>query len=132
MAVYSGNKNELTNNEEKAIYDYLSPSSLEFNELMRNKQPLNNAQQQWKENLESALTKMPKYQGSVYRYINVDDALAFAESYSKGDIVCFNQFLSASKIEGLYDDETTHNVELVIVNSQNGADISKYNSSEKG
>lgn len=131
VVVYSGNKNELTDDEEKAVTDYLSPSSLEFNELMRTKQPLDSAQQQWKENLESALTKMPKYQGTVYRYINVNDSSAFANTYKQGDIICFNQFLSTSKIEGLYGDETTHNVEFIIMNGKNGADISKYNSSEK-
>ena len=131
VVTYTDDSNELTDDDKEAINRYLSPQSLEFNELMRNNESLSAEMEKWKNDLEFAINKLPKFEGDVFRYIQVNDVNSFVSSFEPNSIISFDQFLSSSKVEGLYGDKTTHNVEFIFVDTKNGRDLSKLNQSEQ-
>lgn len=63
--------NSLTQEEETAIMKYISSESYVINEKLRNRDNLSTTEQKLVNNLDSALEKMPKYEGTVYRSLSL-------------------------------------------------------------
>lgn len=71
--------------------------------------------------LNNALSKLPDYEGTVFRGVKITDTDKFLKDYAKGGEINFNQFVSTSfsKTERYYG-----NVEYTIL-SKSGKDVSK-------
>ena len=126
---YSGIiKDKLTEDEERAINDYISSGSYKINPKLRSGEALNKREQTMADNLESALTKMPEYRGTVYRSLSSDmmkDPKHFWNEHAVGNVVSYDAFTSASTF--VYD----KNMDIqMIIQSKSGKDIRKYNSDE--
>lgn len=120
---------ELTEDEESAITGYTSSEAYTLNDGLRRGGKLTKSQKKMVKNLDSALKKMPVYQGKVYRSVSdvgIPDVEAFIASYKQNAVIRFPQFLSAST--EVYDDSFP--IQYVIT-SKRGRDIRKFNSGEK-
>ena len=78
--------------------------------------------------LDSALSKIPKYEGDLIRTVNFSDwpdcdkrTNDFAKEFVPGKNIQIRQYWSTSKREG-YDEEA--GIKIYIQNAQNGRDIS--------
>lgn len=122
-------KGILTDKEEHAVNSYISGDSYKINVALRSGKPLNPELQDIVTNLESALDKMPKYKGVVYRSMTDDDipdTNAFISLHKPGNLVSCPAFTSTST--DVYDDNMPIQY---IINSKSGADLRKYNPGEK-
>ena len=82
-------------------------------------------------NLDEALEQMPTYQGDLTRslyFMYDEDVEKFIKQYQVGDIKEYPEFLSTT-FGAVYNEKAQ--VQISIVNSKRGRDISKYNSKEK-
>ena len=122
-------KDILTDEEYAAILRYISSESYILNELMRNDIELPDNLQKLRDNLISALDKLPKYSGeinrSLYFYENTD-INKFVAFHEIGKTVEYNQFLSFST--KIYDEEDS--VRLKIPSSKNSTDLRNINPNE--
>ncbi len=119
----------LTNEELGALIRYKSFDSYLLNELLRKEPDLSQlpiGDQVWVRNLDSALQKMPNYQGDLIRAVDFTGwpekkMTAFLAEYEPGTIVVHPQYLSTT-----YYPEYNPNaqVQLHIFDSQKGKDIS--------
>ena len=108
---------------------YISSSSYVWNDKLRRGEKLTKQEEQSIKAMDSALQKMPKYEGTVKRALSdfgIPDVDEFVESYVPGELKIFNEYLSSST--EVYDD--SFQIQYVI-QSKNGRDIRKYNSTEK-
>ena len=108
---------------------YISSSSYVWNDKLRRGEKLTKQEEQSVKAMDSALQKMPKYEGTVKRSLSdfgIPDVDGFVESYVPGELKIFNEYLSSST--EVYDD--SFQIQYVI-QSKNGRDIRKYNSTEK-
>lgn len=122
---------ELPQDELSSLYQYKSFESYPINEALRNAKDMSDlspAQQQFVKRLDSALSKMPKYEGNLIRTVNFSDwpdcdkrTDDFAKEFVPGKNIQIRQYWSTSKREG-YDDEA--GIKIYIQNTQNGRDIS--------
>lgn len=121
----------LSQEELSALYQYKSFNSYPINEALRNIEDISNLspiQQQFVKELDSALLKVPKYEGNLIRTVNFSDwpdsdkrAADFAKGFVPGKNIQIRQYWSTSKREG-YDDEA--DIKIYIQNAKNGRDIS--------
>lgn len=121
-------KEKLSEDEEAAIKFYVSAKSYNINAKLRDGITLDAMEQMMSDNLDSALLKMPKYEGVVYRSLSSDmmsHPKSFWKEHSVGSIVSYNAFTSTSTF--IYDE--TMDIQMII-KSKNGKDIRKYNSRE--
>ena len=119
----------LTDAEQHAMNSYISSSSYVWNDKLRRGEKLTKQEEQYIKAMDSALQKMPKYEGTVKRSLSdfgILDVDEFVESYVPGELKIFNEYLSSST--EVYDD--SFQIQYVI-QSKNGRDIRKYNSTEK-
>lgn len=119
----------LTDAEQHAMNSYISSSSYVWNDKLRRGEKLTKQEEQSVKAMDSALQKMPKYEGTVKRSLSdfgIPDVDGFVESYVPGELKIFNEYLSSST--EVYDD--SFQIQYVI-QSKNGRDIRKYNSTEK-
>lgn len=122
---------ELPQDELSALYQYKSFESYPINEALRNAKDMSDllpAQQQFVKRLDSALSKIPKYEGDLIRTVNFSDwpdcdkrTNDFAKEFVPGKNIQIRQYWSTSKREG-YDEEA--GIKIYIQNAQNGRDIS--------
>lgn len=122
---------DLTSDEERAIIRYIGSESYTLNEELRKDTKLEPEKEQWKNNLNSALSKMPKYKGTVYRGITdfgIDDVDEFINSHIPGKEIKYSSFISSSKDRKLYGDGMPIQY---IIQSKTGADITKFNPKEQ-
>lgn len=120
----------LTENEERAINNYISSDSYKINEKLRNKTKLSRADKKFCSNLDSALSKASRYEGNLTRslqFYNDDELNKFIDRHQKGKTVNYSSYLSTTFAERYND---VSNVEIHILDSKNGADISIINSAE--
>lgn len=120
----------LTPKEEHAINQYISSDSYKINEKLRNGIKLNKTEKKLCNNLDSALKKAPRYTGNLTRslqFYNDDDLNEFLDKHPIGKIVEYPAYTSTT-YASRYND--TSNVEIHIIDSKNGADISIINSTE--
>ncbi|MCD2255767.1 minor capsid protein [Lactobacillus sp. CC-MHH1034] len=119
----------LNDKEYAAITRYVSPDAYALNDTLRRGSKLTDAQNEWINNLDTALDKLPPYQtDKLYRSISLpnDQISEFVNQYIVGKEVDLSQYISTSK--DVYDSNDT--VRLVIKSSKTGRDISHWNPSE--
>lgn len=102
-----------------------------LNEALRNRQfgKLPKDQKEWVYALDEAIKRAPKYEGEVYRSLNITDAEAldaFLTKHRIGQPIQYHQFLSTGVV--VYDD--SFNVQLII-QSKTGADFRALNPEEQ-
>lgn len=122
-------KIELSDEEQYAINQYISPESYVLNEILRDELKLTKKQEITINNLDKALDKFPKYQGNVTRSIMLDKnrLKEFLESHKTGNNITYKAYTSTT-IGNRYNNMS--NIELHI-KSKNGRDIRKFNKEEQ-
>ena len=78
----------LTDAEQHAMNSYISSSSYVWNDKLRRGEKLTKQEEQSVKAMDSALQKMPKYEGTVKRSLSdfgIPDVDEFVESYVPGD-----------------------------------------------
>lgn len=122
---------ELTEQEEYALNNYLGIKSYLVNEKLREGKILSKAEKEMIQNLDSALEKLPEYQGDLKRslYFYEEDSLkGFLKECQVGNEITYPSYTSATKGETYNPDGQ---VEIHILNSKKGKDISAYNEAEQ-
>ena len=101
-----------------------------MNEKLRTGVELTAEEKAFVETLDSALNKMPTYQGDLQRslyFYSDDDVLSFLKDYQVGNRVSFREYVSTTK--GVtYNPEGQ--VQIFIKGAKNGRDISALNQKE--
>lgn len=121
----------MTDTDVKAVHDYMSAKSYVINEKLRMGTSLLEDEKQFVNDLNTALNKMPKYEGNLQRslYFNSNEDVAnFMSGHKIGEPITYNEFVSTTKGE-LYNPEGQ--VQIFIQNAKNGRDISSINESEQ-
>lgn len=120
----------LTDEEKWAINEYVSSGSYKINGLLRLGEELPEELLEFQKHLDSALKKMPKYEGVVYRSLTFDrheDLVNFAHGHKVGHKVYYQAYTSTSVNTSFYHEKP----DIVIkINSKNGRDIRRYNPKE--
>lgn len=121
--------NTLSNEELYSINKYIGFESYLYNEKLRNGILLTEEETKILDNLDNALSKMPKYNNIVTRSvsINSEDIDYFLNDYKVGSIVTHKAYTSATKGD-IYNPEAR--IQMVI-KSKKGRDISIYNEPEQ-
>ena len=119
---------ELSEDEEYAIRKYVSGDAYKWNGKLRKNKALTERETVLVQNLDSALQKMPKYEGVVYRSLSkrgIKDIKEFISIHKPRMKIQFPEFLSsATKV---YD--ASFPIQYVIT-SKTGRDIRKFNEKE--
>lgn len=118
----------LTGREKAAINRYVSSESYPLNAALRYGLDLDDDQMRMVQDLDSALLKMPMYQGTVYRSLDpsmIPDLDDFWRRYAPGNTV--REFAYTSTSTGTYDDSM--GIQLII-QSKTGRDIRIFNKRE--
>ena len=118
----------LTDAEQRVINEYISSGSYKINAMLRIGLALGEAEQALVRDLDSALDKIPAYQGTVFRSLSdfeIEDVDNFLQSYIPGEDVGFPEYLSTST--AIYDKSMP--IQYVI-RSRNGHDIRLFNQNE--
>jgi len=113
------------------INKYISSESYIINEGLRNKTGLSKEHMDIVNGLDIALSKISNYEGNLSRslyFYSEEDIDKFLKGYEVGAIKIFNEYLSTTKGE-IYN--PYGQVQIFIINSKKGKDISKYNSEEQ-
>ncbi len=127
----------LTEDEKGAILAYKSSESYKINAILRDGDPMDGQTRQFVDSLDSALTKLPIYRGTVYRNISFDDfggkadMDAFLSQFAIGKPMIMDAYTSTSKsVDGhLVDGEHVVNMET---ESTMGRELAGFgNNSEK-
>lgn len=122
---------KLSTEEKGSLLSYKSGDSYRINAKLRSGEALDAQQQAAVERLDSALTKLPKYEGTVYRNLGFDDVggadalTAFLAEHQVGDAVNYDAFTSTSTEANGYPIEGNHRVHLVI-EGKNGRNVAGY------
>lgn len=127
----SGIRPDLTAEEEAALLEYKSGGSYMLNATLRDGGPLSQEQYRMAEALDTALEKLPAYQGTVYRHLGFDSiggqvALdAFLEEHRAGESVRYPAYTSTSTDPEGYTVEGELTVTLVMT-SETGRDLEGF------
>lgn len=121
----------LTDDEESAIISYKSGDSYTLNGKLTARAELTEYQRKLRDNLDTALEKLPVYRGEVYRHYNFDDfggfeAMAdFLNLFRKGMVANQRGYLSCSTVSN--EDRTggKYTVNMVI-QSENGRKLTGF------
>lgn len=119
---------DLTPDEEYALMDYISSGSYKLNDPLRRGVALTPEQIKLINNLDSALSKMPIYRGTVYRSLSdfeIDDVASFISGHIVGSQKMYKAYLSTGT--EVYDESMP--IQYVII-SKNGRDIRMFNPEE--
>ncbi|MDD6407460.1 MAG: ADP-ribosyltransferase [Lactobacillus equicursoris] len=123
---------ELSKDEEMAISKYTSSDSCKINAALRHGEELDDDMKNLQYYLDSALTKLPKYDGDkpLQRdyFFTPDGANKFMSQLREGSEFIDKAYISTSK--GHYG-EGTEQVHVTIVRSETGRNILMYNSDKK-
>ena len=92
----------LTDDETAAVKRYVSSDSYKINERLRSRSPLTQDEQQFVDELDHALDKLPDYNGTVFRNISFDmvddeEFEKFILRHAIGGKVTYRAYTSASK-----------------------------------
>lgn len=120
---------KLSENEQHAINSYISSEAYTWNDKLRRGLKFTKEEKKQIQSLDSALQKMPTYQGILYRSVSdfgITDVQEFIAEYKPGMEISFPEFLSSST--EVYDDSFP--IQYVIT-SKTGRDIRKFNSQER-
>lgn len=127
----------LSMEEKGALQKYKSFDAYSINEALRNLHDVSKLtlhEQEFINNLDSALKKMPRYEGNLVRVIDFSDRVNadeltehFVNRFVPGKIITVEQYWSTSKQEGYSD---TANIKIYIEKSKKGRDISSIGLNE--
>ncbi len=120
---------KLTGDEKHALNSYLSSEAYTLNDKQRRGVALTKAEQKMVDNLDAALSKMPVYQGTVYRSVSdfgIEDVDAFIRAHVVNEIMVFPSYLSCST--SVYDESFP--IQYVI-QSKMARDIREFNQKEQ-
>lgn len=122
-----GTVRALTAAERSAVLQYKSSESYKVNTKLRDGIALTEAEQTMVDEIDRALEKLPRYEGTVYRRMSFDmegqEALdAFLEEHAAGDIVPYEAYTSSSTEQDGYPVEGKWTV-LQVIKGQNGRDL---------
>ena len=121
----------LTDDEEYSLKQYVSGNAYIINDKLRNNTPLNDEDEEYIHHLDNALRKLPKYQGNLNRSLLFDydeDKEQFIKTHQKGNVITYDEYLSATKDAIPYD--ASGQVQIYVLQSSRGRDISTYNKNE--
>lgn len=131
-------KMQLTKKEKKTLLEYKSSASYRINELLRNHKDTDELPEQERkfvEELDSALSKMPQYEGNLIRTVDFtafsdknERIEKFMKEYVENETVTINQYWSMSKERGYNEDA---DVQIYVQSSKRGRDISSIGLDEK-
>lgn len=116
--------------DKKAIFDYMTAQSYVVNEKLRTGASLTNAEQAFIDNLDSALDKMPTYEGNLQRsllFYSDEDVKNFIGRHTVGNRVTYNEYISTTKGE-TYNPEGQ--VQIYVQDAHSGRNISGLNDKE--
>lgn len=119
----------LTEDEERAINQYISSDSYKINEKLRNNLPLDDNDRTLIKNLDRALDKLPKYEGDLNRsltFTSKERMKSFLNLFVLNEVINFSEYISTSK--DIYDEDD--HVRLIIKNTKNGVDLKGFNDNE--
>lgn len=125
-------ENGLSYNESKALTDYVSSEAYVINDKLRKGIKLTNDEKKFCSDLDSALKKIPVYNGDISRslyFYSENQVESFVNKLRIGDIKQFKEYISTTSGDNLYNPDGQ--VQLFIQNSKKGHDISKLNYREK-
>ena len=115
----------LDENEKGAIIKYVSPDSIVLNDKLRRGESLTAEEKEWVKNLNSALEKLPYYEGNLNRSLTFEfeeDARVFFDGLVVGGEFVPRQFLSTTK-SGVYNEEGQ--IQIYIKGAKKGRDLGK-------
>lgn len=124
-------KYSLTDEEKYAVNQYVSSDAYNLNEKLRRSLPLTDEENRLIMNLDSALQKLPKYEGDLSRslYFNDDESLKeFLSSYQVGNTIEYKEFLSTT-CGNIYNPDGQ--VQIYILDSKNGRNLTMFNREEQ-
>lgn len=122
---------KLTEMEQQALNHYFSFDSYVVNEKLRKNIELNLLEQLMVNNLDSALKKMPRYNGILSRSLYFGDKLAvdkFLENFEIGNKISFDEYISTTYAKELYNPDGE--VQIFIKDAKNGRDVTSMNKQE--
>lgn len=119
----------ITYNEQAALTQYISSNSYKLNEALRNNS-VTSEQQIAINHINSALNKIPSYQGDLTRSLKIDNKELldnFLKEHKVGKTINYKEFISTTKGE-IYNPDGQ--IQIVINNAKKGKDISLFNYQE--
>lgn len=122
---------EPTEDEMLALYKYMGGDAYKINEKLRRNIKLTEEDEWFINNLDRVLDKIPNYEGDVTRslyFYNKEMLDEFISMYKLGGIVTNYDYTSTTKGNTYNPDGQ---VQMYILNSQKGKDVSKYNPKEQ-
>ena len=122
----------LTWNEEHAITRYLGGQAFSLNDTIRRGIALTEDQATWVKHLDAGLDKMPRYEGRVQRSLQFpdDDAVqVFLQEHKVGRVKRYPAYTSMTAADMPYN--PNGQVQLVVLHSKHGRDITRYNPNEQ-
>lgn len=123
--------NGLSYDESRALTDYVSSESYIINDKLRRGEELTDLETLFCTNLDSALKKMPTYNGNLSRslyFYSQEDVDEFLGGLKKQGIITFKEYISTTKGTELYNPDGQ--VQLYIQNSTKGHDLCDFNQNE--
>lgn len=125
----NNDKIELENKDIAAINKYISSESYKINYKLREKEHLDKQDIEFINDLDTALDKLPKYNGNLCRAVDLSiEALdVFLNEHKEGNNVKYPAYTSMSTKDS-YNDNAT--VMIYIENAKNGIDLRSYNGHE--
>lgn len=121
----------LTDDEESAIISYKSGDSYTLNGKLTARAELTEYQRKLRDNLDTALEKLPVYRGEVYRHYNFDDfggfdtMMEFLELFEKDEPTALGGYLSCSTVRN--EDRTGGKYTVnMVVQSDNGRRLAGF------
>lgn len=132
--VRKGASEVLTEEEQAALLAYKSSESYKINVKLRDGTALSEAEQKMADALDSALEKLPKVKGTVYRTLNFDDVFepkedyeAFMAQHVAGGFVTYEAYTSAStKTDGYPLADGARYGVIMEITSQNARDLAGF------
>ncbi len=127
---------KLTYEEEAALLAYKSGGSYQLNAKLREEAELTGQEKEIVNGLDSALTKLPKRKGTLYRNVGFDDfggqeALDdFVAKHSEGKIVGYLSYTSTSTETDGYPVEG-HYVAHMVIEGETGRDLEGYGNNDE-
>ncbi len=121
----------LTGQEKHALNQYTGFQAYHINLKLRQSQETSREEKEMIDYLNKALDKFPDYKGDLCRelkFYNAEDKEMFFRDHKSGNIVKYNQFISASKVEGYHEEP---DVRIYIQDSGHGKDITSFQDREK-
>lgn len=120
---------KLTDAEQYAMNSYISGAAYVLNDKLRRRERLTRAEHKMIRELDAALSKMPVYQGTLYRSVSdfgIADVETFIKAHVVGEVRRFPSYLSSST--KMYDESFPIQY---IIQSKTGRDIRNFNQNEQ-